>query len=1283
MKLVVETGESVLEVEWEESGGYEGMVASILAASTLSTPPTERAHGQHRVLRHLQYTDSDSDVIAIRSQTDVDEFIDYLHGTQAPPHLAAIMQSEERLTHHPSKPQLAGSPRRPRSIPTITIKPNIGQIKSWAKGQLLGSGSSGKVYLGIDNNTGDLFAIKEILFLGESESTSHNAKREIELMKPFTHTNIVQYLGAQETSTALHVMMEYVPGGSISSLLAKLGAFGEPIIRLYTTQICAGLRYLHGMNILHRDIKGGNCLVGLDGTVKLADFGCSVNLSVESGGDVNSVTGTSLWMSPEAVKCGEGITLASDIWSLGCTIVEMGSGRPPWDDAKFVNEWAAMYYISTTESGPPIPRGLSRQAHSWLSHCFKIDHNERAELDTLLCHPFLTESFSEQSTDPDMQPPGPHELRPPPVFPTLDKTAEREVGVGMLGDGTASEACFTPLMMSSQEEAFPDFTTAPSESGPLSAPLVAFVGGHLNPQACSSLTSPYCNIGSPVGFPCASNKNPDNASCIPSLPVLPGGYVTEAQNGSPTLKNTVVSDPGDITEFLKSGEFNRDSCTIDPPEVGSVPAYGAGRPPLPKTQKAVDAEVMNLACSPNGGSQRHRLSALLGLSDGVVFRILYFLDVVSLCETSVCNSALRHMIDKGRNEAIWRKIFCTEFGGTTLVQSSLIQNWKNYVMQSALQRRETINPRLRFVQKMTNSNKIYSGAYAGETGYRKVVLKIEKKHIPFSGTMSSLIYQGNVRPLSFMNGTPERPHPTPTSTHIDEAPFSTPSSCPHSTPNVLKPVATPPLRNTRGFRPSPVVRPHPARNPRLNGSPTKGDRFTEGAVMSPPLNFKITHLQPLNKDGVTEDAEKTEKVDVVVPLPEALKELKEVKEAKDAKDCLSPIPLTSPPFKLPTSPPPLGYSGTPKEDHHTMFGDREHCLHPGGFGTVAANSHVMNHGNGHSTAKKWSSYEYTTELDRTEQRKREERREMSSLLLQDYKFLKELSDAGVEGVLAPLWFGPYSGGTVLALPAAGPSLNDLLLFSGNRFSCKTVCLIALRALKILEDVHNEGIVHGNVSPSNILLKSADPDEPPVDLVLVNFSSARCWRDKKTLKMTSSRSSPKIRSKEQLFFSSVHVQMECTSSPRDDLVSLAYMLFFFYHGHLPWLPLHEQSFRPNAQKGKEMIASKKKFLNETKSHPPLQLHHFLKYTSGIRANQSPDYSLLVNLVCENFEKGDSGDCTTVATQPRQLHYSNNLSKEKGGKSPKKIKQFRVMLAEKGALTDPLVDGAWTGLQMYTA
>ncbi|KAF2078532.1 hypothetical protein CYY_000157 [Polysphondylium violaceum] len=266
---------------------------------------------------------------------------------------------------------------------------NVQPIK-WQKGQIIGRGGFGAVYLGLNQDTGELFAVKQLEIIEATNDTKFknmvsSFSKEIEVMKSLNHENIVRYLGTFVDSTHLNVFLEYIPGGSISSLLSKFGSFPENVIKVYTKQILNGLAYLHQNQIIHRDIKGANILIDTKGSVKLSDFGCSKTFSGIVS-QFKSLQGTPYWMAPEVIKqTGHG--RSSDIWSLGCVLVEMATALPPWSH---ITELAAViYHIANTNSTPKVPDHLSSEAHDFLSLCFKRDPKERPDATQLLKHPFV------------------------------------------------------------------------------------------------------------------------------------------------------------------------------------------------------------------------------------------------------------------------------------------------------------------------------------------------------------------------------------------------------------------------------------------------------------------------------------------------------------------------------------------------------------------------------------------------------------------------------------------------------------------------------------------------------------------------------------------------------------------------------------------------------------------------------------------------------------------------------------------------------------------------------
>ncbi|VFQ88855.1 unnamed protein product [Cuscuta campestris] len=154
-------------------------------------------------------------------------------------------------------------------------------------------------------------------------------------------------------------------------------------VSLYTRQILSGLRYLHSRDVIHRDIKCANILVDVNGSVKLADFGLAKATKLN---DIKSCKGTAFWMAPEVVnRKNNGYGLAADIWSLGCTVLEMLTGQLPYSN---LDGMQALFRIGRGER-PHIPSSVSREAEDFIVKCLQVNPADRPTAAELLEHPFV------------------------------------------------------------------------------------------------------------------------------------------------------------------------------------------------------------------------------------------------------------------------------------------------------------------------------------------------------------------------------------------------------------------------------------------------------------------------------------------------------------------------------------------------------------------------------------------------------------------------------------------------------------------------------------------------------------------------------------------------------------------------------------------------------------------------------------------------------------------------------------------------------------------------------
>lgn len=291
----------------------------------------------------------------------------------------------------------------PVSYPQGPLKQDLFPMNSqWKKGKLIGRGTFGSVYVASNSETGALCAMKEVeLFPDDPKSAEciKQLEQEIKLLSNLQHPNIVQYFGSEIVEDRFFIYLEYVHPGSINKYIRDHGGgtMTESVVRNFTRHILSGLAYLHSKKTVHRDIKGANLLVDASGVVKLADFGMAKHLTGQRA-DL-SLKGSPYWMAPELMQAvmqkdsNPDLAFAVDIWSLGCTIIEMFTGKPPWSEFEGA---AAMFKVM--RDSPPVPESMSPEGKEFLRLCFKRNPAERPTASMLLEHRFLKNSV--QSTSP-------------------------------------------------------------------------------------------------------------------------------------------------------------------------------------------------------------------------------------------------------------------------------------------------------------------------------------------------------------------------------------------------------------------------------------------------------------------------------------------------------------------------------------------------------------------------------------------------------------------------------------------------------------------------------------------------------------------------------------------------------------------------------------------------------------------------------------------------------------------------------------------------------------------
>ncbi|XP_031574268.1 mitogen-activated protein kinase kinase kinase A-like [Actinia tenebrosa] len=265
---------------------------------------------------------------------------------------------------------------RSRSVPVnLSRQKSCHVLSTYKRRNIIGSGGFAKVFLYENENTGEKVACK-IVNLGDNDDhvqkCAEALKKEIRILRTLKHEFVISYLSTEEHENDLAMIMEYFPKGSLYSELQRRpeGHFDEPNARLFTWQIIQGVKYLHENGVIHKDIKARNILIDDSNIIKIADFGISKKMDalVTATTTCKDNFASIYWQSPEYLR-GEKCGRKTDVWSIGCTVVEMLVGQPPLLCDGDITKEAAGMRILRGEVYPPD--SCSEIAKEFLEYCFR------------------------------------------------------------------------------------------------------------------------------------------------------------------------------------------------------------------------------------------------------------------------------------------------------------------------------------------------------------------------------------------------------------------------------------------------------------------------------------------------------------------------------------------------------------------------------------------------------------------------------------------------------------------------------------------------------------------------------------------------------------------------------------------------------------------------------------------------------------------------------------------------------------------------------------------------
>ncbi|CAI5723431.1 unnamed protein product [Hyaloperonospora brassicae] len=254
----------------------------------------------------------------------------------------------------------------------------------------IGEGSFGKVYRGRRKYSGHVVALKFVSKQGKSVRDLENLRQEIRILHQSDHCNIIAMMDSFETDKEFCMVTEYAQG-ELFQVIKDERSLSECEIRRIAIQLVQALHALHSNNIIHRDIKPQNILIGSKQQIKLCDFGFARAITNDAS-LVKSIKGTPLYMAPELLQ-EKPYNHTVDLWSLGVILYELAVGKPP-----FYTERIVLLIQMIVRDEVDYPSTMSVELQSFLKGLLNKDPAKRLKWPEILEHPFVQETPKQLET---------------------------------------------------------------------------------------------------------------------------------------------------------------------------------------------------------------------------------------------------------------------------------------------------------------------------------------------------------------------------------------------------------------------------------------------------------------------------------------------------------------------------------------------------------------------------------------------------------------------------------------------------------------------------------------------------------------------------------------------------------------------------------------------------------------------------------------------------------------------------------------------------------------------